>query len=63
LGWAILGTGRFAAARAAPALMRAHDCKAAAVISRDRRRAEEFAAAYGISAAYGDLEAALLTLR
>lgn len=59
LGWAILGTGRFAASRAAPALAKAQDCRAAAVISRDRGRAEEFAAEHDIPAAYGDLQAAL----
>src|SRR6476661_6697034 len=59
LGWALLGTGRFAAARAAPALAKAHDCKAFAVISRDRQRGEAFAFEHGIPSAYDDLEAAL----
>lgn len=59
VGWALLGTGRFASTRAAPALSRAHDCRAVAVISRDRRRAELFASEYGIPVAYDDLRAAL----
>jgi 1,5-anhydro-D-fructose reductase (1,5-anhydro-D-mannitol-forming) len=59
LGWAILGTGRFAAARIAPALNRARGCRAVAVISRDRSRAEAFAAEYGIPQAYDSLQAAL----
>lgn len=59
LGWAILGTGRFAEGRIAPALQRAHGCKAIAVISRDRSRAEDFAAEQGIPRAYDDLAAAL----
>lgn len=59
LGWALLGTGRFAAARAAPALAKAHDCKAFAVVSRDRGRGEAFAFEHGIPTAYDNLEAAL----
>jgi 1,5-anhydro-D-fructose reductase (1,5-anhydro-D-mannitol-forming) len=59
LGWAILGTGRFAGSRAAPALAKAQECRAAAVISRDRARAEEFAAEHGLPAAYETLEEAL----
>lgn len=59
LGWAILGTGRFAEARIVPALQRAHGCEAIAVISRDQARAENFAAEQGIPRAYGDLAAAL----
>jgi 1,5-anhydro-D-fructose reductase (1,5-anhydro-D-mannitol-forming) len=58
LGWALLGTGRFAGARAAPALAKAHDCRAIAVISRDRQRGEAFAFDHGIPAAYDNLEAA-----
>jgi 1,5-anhydro-D-fructose reductase (1,5-anhydro-D-mannitol-forming) len=59
LGWAILGAGRFAASRIAPALNRAHGCKAIAVISRERARAEAFAGEFGIPRAYDDLGAAL----
>jgi 1,5-anhydro-D-fructose reductase (1,5-anhydro-D-mannitol-forming) len=59
LGWAILGTGRFASARIAPALNKARGCRAVAVISRDRLRAEAFAAEYGIPRAYDGLSAAL----
>src|SRR5579883_3106463 len=59
LGWAILGTGRFAASRAAPALNKVLENRAVAVISRDLGRAQEFAADHGIPAAYDDLNAAL----
>ncbi len=59
LGWAILGTGLFASSRAAPALSKALDNRAVAVISRDHARAQEFAAEHGIPTAYGDLQAAL----
>src|SRR5579884_2840240 len=59
LGWAILGTGRFAATRAAPALIKATENRAVAVISRDLGRAQEFAAEHGIPAAYDDLDGAL----
>jgi 1,5-anhydro-D-fructose reductase (1,5-anhydro-D-mannitol-forming) len=59
LAWAILGTGRFASARVAPALNRAHGCKAVAVVSRDRSRAEAFATEFGIPAAYASLDEAL----
>ncbi|MER3421391.1 MAG: hypothetical protein C4290_13090, partial [Chloroflexota bacterium] len=58
-GFAIVGTGRFAAARIAPALTRASGCAAVAVVSRDRDRAEAFAAEHGIPAAYDRLEDAL----
>lgn len=58
-GFAIVGTGRFAAVRIAPALARASGCAAVAVVSRDRARAEAFAAEHGIPAAYDRLEDAL----
>ena len=59
LGWAILGTGRFAAQRIAPALGKAREGKAIAVVSRERERAEAFASEYSIRRAYDSLEAAL----
>jgi 1,5-anhydro-D-fructose reductase (1,5-anhydro-D-mannitol-forming) len=59
LGWAILGTGRFASSRAAPALAKAIECRAVAVVSRDLARAREYAAEHGIPVGYGDLQAAL----
>ena len=58
-GWAIVGTGRFAANRIAPALNRALGCHLIAVVSRDRKRAEEFASEHGALRAYDDLEAAV----
>jgi len=58
-GWAIVGTGRFAANRIAPALNRAIGCRLVAVVSRDRDRAQEFASEHGAPRAYDDLEAAV----
>ena len=59
LGFAILGPGRFAAGRIAPALNRAGNCRLVAVVSRDRARAAAFAEEYGAARAYDDLWAAL----
>lgn len=59
LGFAIVGPGRFAAGRIAPALHRAGNCKLVAVVSRDRGRAETFAEEHGAARAYDDLGAAL----
>lgn len=56
-GWAIVGTGLFAANRIAPALERALGGRLVAVISRDRARAEAFAAEHGALRAYDDLDA------
>ena len=47
------GNRSFAGSRAAPALLKAQDCKAVAVISRDRGSAEEFATEHGIPAGRG----------
>src|SRR5579883_3396339 len=58
-GWAIVGTGRFAANRIAPALNRAIGSRLVAVISRERERAEAFAAEHGARKAYDDLDAAM----
>jgi 1,5-anhydro-D-fructose reductase (1,5-anhydro-D-mannitol-forming) len=58
-GWAIVGTGSFAGRRIAPALNRALGCRLVAVVSRDRTRAEEFAAEHGAPRAYDDVEAAV----
>jgi 1,5-anhydro-D-fructose reductase (1,5-anhydro-D-mannitol-forming) len=58
-GFAIVGTGRFASTRIVPALARAAGCAAVAVVSRDRGRAEAFAAEHGVPAAYDRLEDAL----
>jgi 1,5-anhydro-D-fructose reductase (1,5-anhydro-D-mannitol-forming) len=59
LGWAVLGTGRFAESRIAPALQRARGCRAVAVISRDRARAARFASEQGFPRAYDSLDEAL----
>jgi 1,5-anhydro-D-fructose reductase (1,5-anhydro-D-mannitol-forming) len=59
LGFAIIGPGRFAEGRIAPALHRAGNCKLVAVVSRDRGRAEAFAEEHGAARAYDDLGAAL----
>jgi len=58
-GWAIIGPGAFAANRIAPALNKARNCRLVAVVSRDRGRAEAFAAEHGAQRAYDDLAAAL----
>src|SRR4051812_38308893 len=58
-GWVIVGTGGFAGRRIAPALNRALGCRLVAVVSRERKRAESFAAEHGIPRAYDDLEAAV----
>ena len=59
LGFAILGPGRFAAGRIAPALSRAANCKPVAVVSRERARGETFAEEHGVPRAYDELDAAL----
>ena len=59
LGFAILGPGRFAESRIVPALQRAGNCRAVAVVSRDRNRAAAFAEEHGLPKAYDDLDAAL----
>jgi 1,5-anhydro-D-fructose reductase (1,5-anhydro-D-mannitol-forming) len=59
LGFAVVGPGRFAAGRIVPALMKAQGCRPVAVVSRDRERAEAFAAEHGLPAAYDRLPAAL----
>ncbi len=58
-GWAIIGTGTFAANRIAPALNRAIGGRLVAVVSRDRGRAERFAEEHDALRAYDDLEAAV----
>ena len=63
LGFAVVGPGRFAAGRIMPALARATNCAAVAVVGRDRARTEAFAAEHGIPAAYDDLAAALADRR
>lgn len=59
LGFAVVGPGRFAAGRIMPALARAQDCSAVAVVGRDRTRTAAFAEEHGVPAAYDNVEAAL----
>lgn len=56
LGWAIAGIGSHADLKIAPAIRRTRDGRLAAVYSRDRRRADAFAAAHHAGAAYDDLD-------
>jgi 1,5-anhydro-D-fructose reductase (1,5-anhydro-D-mannitol-forming) len=58
-GWAVVGTGRFAANRIVPALQRALGSRLVAIVSRERARAEEFAAEHDADRAYDDLDAAM----
>ncbi len=58
-GWAIVGTGLFAANRIVPALNRAIGSRLVAVVSRERERAEAFAHEHGARKAYDDLDAAM----
>lgn len=59
VGWAIVGTGIFAANRIVPALTRAGGCRLVAVVSRDQQRARAFAEEQGVPRAYDTLDAAL----
>jgi 1,5-anhydro-D-fructose reductase (1,5-anhydro-D-mannitol-forming) len=59
IGVAILGTGRIVETGYIPALAAVDEAKAVAVLSRDRARAESFAARHDIPNAYADLEALL----
>ncbi len=56
VGWAIVGTGRHADTRMAPALRRASRGRLVAVFSRDLGRAHEFAARHGADAGYASYE-------
>jgi 1,5-anhydro-D-fructose reductase (1,5-anhydro-D-mannitol-forming) len=58
-GWAVIGTGIFAANRIVPALSRVTGSRLMAVVSRDRARAAAFAEEHGVPRAYDDLEAAV----
>ena len=55
-GWAIVSTGRHPDHKMAPAINAAEGSEIAAVVSRDRKRAEEFAAKHGARAAFDDFD-------
>lgn len=56
LGWAIIGIGSHADLKIAPAIRRTQHGRLAAVYSRDRHRADAFAAAHQADAAYDNLD-------
>lgn len=56
--WGVMGAGSIAG-KFVDAVRRTEGCEAAAVASRDRVRAEEFACCHGVLAAYGSYEAML----
>jgi len=55
-GWAIVGLGKHADAYLAPAIQKAPSARLAAVCSRDRAKAEAFAAKHGADRAYGSFD-------
>jgi 1,5-anhydro-D-fructose reductase (1,5-anhydro-D-mannitol-forming) len=57
LGWGIISTGLHTETKIAPAIAAAPDATLVAVCSRDRQRAESFAAQHGAQAAYDAVEA------
>ncbi|MCS6800519.1 MAG: Gfo/Idh/MocA family oxidoreductase [Chloroflexota bacterium] len=59
VGWGIIGIGRHADARMAPAIVNSRNARLVGVYSRDQRRAEAFAAKHGAPRAYSDLAAFL----
>jgi 1,5-anhydro-D-fructose reductase (1,5-anhydro-D-mannitol-forming) len=54
LGWGIVGLGRIASSQIAPAIAAAENSTLVSVVSRDRKRAEEFARAHGAATAFDD---------
>jgi 1,5-anhydro-D-fructose reductase (1,5-anhydro-D-mannitol-forming) len=59
VGWGIIGIGRHADARMAPAIVTSRNARLVGVYSRDQGRADAFAAKYGAPRAYSDLAAFL----
>ena len=57
--WALLGPGRHAGRSVVPQMKQATDTQLAAVVSRDRARAEAFAQAHGVPKVYTSVEEAL----
>ncbi len=55
-GWAIVGLGKHADVYLAPAIQKASGARLAAVCSRDKAKAEAFAAKHGAERAYGSFE-------
>ena len=56
IGWAVIGTGRLASRMMVPAMKVAKDSQVVAVLSRDKSRADAFAAEHGIPQAYDSLD-------
>jgi predicted dehydrogenase len=54
--WGVLGVASIAVRRAIPGMQKGEWCEVAAIASRDRRRAEEAAAKFGIVKAYGSYD-------
>lgn len=54
LGWGVIGTGQISHT-VAPDMTEQIGCRRVAIASRDRGRAEEFAAAHGFARGYGDI--------
>jgi 1,5-anhydro-D-fructose reductase (1,5-anhydro-D-mannitol-forming) len=54
LGWGIVGLGRIAGSQIAPAIAASETGTLASVVSRDQRRADEFAGVHGASTALDD---------
>lgn len=59
VGWALLGTGRHALKNVLPEMKKAGGTRLAAVVSRDRARAEAFAQEHGFEKGYASLAEAL----
>lgn len=59
VGWAVLGTGSHVTGKMVPAFARANDTRLAAVYSRSKAKAEEFAHSFGFARAYDSFESLL----
>jgi len=63
IGWAFIGTGRYPDRAGAPGMALAGDTELIATYSRDRGRADAFAAKHGFRAAYDSVEELLADSR
>lgn len=54
--WGVLGTASIAVRRAIPGMQKGEWCDVAAIASRDKRRAEDTAAKFGMARAYGSYD-------
>ena len=59
LGWGIIGIGSIVKSTVAPAMVAESSCSLVAATSRDRGRADAFAAAFDVAHAYDDYDAML----